>query len=237
MRSAGFKGNQGSKAMGIGFMMEQSPTLLAGQECHVCVDLSELRGGGGTDRLSEDSQESDDDCLVLNFQGNKSMCGTAEDGKCFTLNAMHGHDVHVVCFQQNQREEVRILGEQAGALTAESGMHNTNYLVLNDQGGSVMDVSDKAGCLRAQEHGHPPVVCFEPGITKREGGNSRIIKDRCGTLRAEMGDNQPAVCYAVYPGVSITSANSGSNPQPGDPCPTLVNDSRYYLVGVKEDGD
>jgi len=191
--------------------------------------------GGGTDLLSEDSQESDDDCLVLNFQGNKSMCGTAEDGKCFTLNAMHGHDVHVVCFQQNQREEVRILGEQAGALTAESGMHNTNYLVLNDQGGSVMDVSDKAGCLRAQEHGHPPVVCFEPGITKREGGNSRIIKDRCGTLRAEMGDNQPAVCYAVYPGVSITSANSGSNPQPGDPCPTLVNDSRYYLVGVRED--
>lgn len=200
MRSAGFKGNQGSKAMGIGFMMEQAPTLLAGQECHVCVDISELRGGG-TDRLSEDSQESDDDCLVLNFQGNKSMCGTAEDGKCFTLNAMH----------------------------------NTNYLVLNDQGGSVMDVSDKAGCLRAQEHGHPPVVCFEPGITKQEGGNSRIIKDRCSTLRAEMGDNQPAVCYAVYPGVSITSANSGSNPQPGDPCPTLVNDSRYYLVGVKED--
>lgn len=159
--------------------------------------------GGGTDRLSEDSEETE--------------------------------DVHVVCFQQNQREEVRILGEQAGALTSESGMHNTNYLVLNDQGGSVMDVSDKAGCLRAQEHGHPPVVCFEPGITKREGGNSRIIKDRCGTLRAEMGDNQPAVCYAVYPGVSITSANSGSNPQPGDPCPTLVNDSRYYLVGVKED--
>lgn len=200
MRSAGFKGNQGSKAMGIGFMMEQAPTLLAGQECHVCVDLSELRGG--TDRLSEDSEETE--------------------------------GVHVVCFQQNQREEVRILGEQAGALTAESGMHNTNYLVLNDQGGSVMDVSDKAGCLRAQEHGHPPVVCFEPGITKREGGNSRIILERCGTLRAEMGDNQPAVCYAVYPGVSITSANSGSNPQPGDPCPTLVNDSRYYLVGMRE---
>ena len=158
--------------------------------------------GGGTDRLSEDSEETE--------------------------------DVHVICFQQNQREEVRILGEQAGALTAESGMHNTNYLVLNDQGGSVMDVSDKAGCLRAQEHGHPPVVCFEPGITKREGGNSRIIKYLCGALRAEMGDNQPAVCYAVYPGVSITSANSGSNPQPGDPCPTLVNDSRYYLVGVRE---
>ena len=230
MRSAGFKGNQGSKAMGIGFMMEQAPTLLAGQECHVCVDLSELMGGG-TDRLSDDSQESDDDCLVLNFQGNKSMCGTAEDGKCFTLNAMHGHDVHVVCFQQNQREEVRILGEQAGALTAESGMHNTNYLVLNDQGGQVMGVSDKAGCLRAQEHGHPPVVCHVVGMTNRGFESGKVTE----TLRAESHQALPIVAYAVYPGVSITSANSGSNPQPGDPCPTLVNDSRYYLVGSIED--
>lgn len=97
--------------------------------------------------------------------------------------------------------------------------------MLNDQGGSVMDVSDKAGCLRAQDHGHPPVVCgltnrgyesgniaetlraeshaalpiicFEPGIAKREGNGSRFVDDMCGTLRAEMGDNQPAVCYAI----------------------------------------
>ena len=33
-----------------------------------------------------------------------------------------------VCFQQNQREEVRDMEGIAGALTAESGMHNTNYL-------------------------------------------------------------------------------------------------------------
>lgn len=133
---------------------------------------------------------------------------------------------------------LQLSGDKAVTLTANACSSSTHagpaFIVLNDQGGSVMDVSDKAGCLRAQEHGHPPVVCFEPGITKREGGNSRIIRDRCGTLRAEMGDNQPAVCYAVYPGVSITSKNSGSNPQPGDPCPTLVNDSRYYLVGVRE---
>ena len=107
--------------------------------------------------------------IVLNFQGNKGLCGTVDDGKCFSLNAMHGHDVHVVCFQQNQREEVRNMGEIAGAITAESGMHNTNYV--------------------------------------------------------------------IYPGVSITNPQSGSNPKPGAPCPTLVNDSRYYLVGVKEDGD
>ena len=40
--------------------------------------------------------------ICLNFQGNKGMCGTNDDGKCFTLNAMHGHDVHVVCMRKNE---------------------------------------------------------------------------------------------------------------------------------------
>lgn len=40
-----------------------------------------------------------------------------------------------------------------------------------------------------------PIICFEPGIVKREGSDSRFVADMCGTLRAEMGDNQPAVCY------------------------------------------
>lgn len=74
-------------------------------------------------------------------------------------------------------------------------------LILNDQGGSVMDITDDiTATLRAQDHGHPPVVCFEPGIAKREGANSRFVIDRCGTLRADMGDNQPAVCYEVTNG-------------------------------------
>lgn len=34
----------------------------------------------------------------------------------------------------------------------------------------------------------------------------------------------------VYPGVGITSPQNGNNPQPGDPAPSLTNDSRNYLV-------
>lgn len=34
--------------------------------------------------------------VVLNFQGNKSGCSSIQDGTCFTLNAMHGSDVHVI---------------------------------------------------------------------------------------------------------------------------------------------
>ena len=41
------------------------------------------------------------------------------------------------------------------------------------------------------------VICFEPGIARREGSDSRFVQDMSVTLRAQMGDNQPAVCYEV----------------------------------------
>lgn len=47
--------------------------------------------------------------------------------------------------------------------------------------------------------------------------------------------HEHGVCYVVYPGNSITSPINGNNPQPGDPCPTLTDDSRYYLVGEKHE--
>ena len=34
----------------------------------------------------------------------------------------------------------------------------------------------------------------------------------------------------VYPGVGITSKENASNPQPGDPAPTISTDSRNYLA-------
>ena len=72
-----------------------------------------------------------------------------------------------------------------------------HIIVLNDQGGSVMTVSDEVtATLRAQNHGHDVhVICFEPGIARREGNDSRFVQDLCGTLRADMGDNLPTVCF------------------------------------------
>ena len=52
-------------------------------------------------------------------------------------------------------------------------------LVLNDQGGAVMSVSDKANCLRAQDHGHPPVICLEGNGARpsHQGGVQRRRED------------------------------------------------------------
>lgn len=123
-----------------------------------------------------------------------------------------------------------LTGDIGRTIATPSGGLNEHIpvVILNDQGGSVMDVSeDITATLRAQDHGHPPVVCmafdvynmqgndrvfktlnhiatdsdhipvicFEPGIARREGSQSRFVPDRSVTLRAEMGDNQPAVCY------------------------------------------
>lgn len=51
-----------------------------------------------------------------------SRCGTGGGNVPMVLEP--------VCFQQNQREEVRIM-DVLGALMAESGMHNTNYVVFS----------------------------------------------------------------------------------------------------------
>ena len=79
-----------------------------------------------------------------------------------------------MAFAQNQRDEVRDLHDVAGALAAQPGMKQQTYiaappgpteetekpiLCLNDQGGQFMTLSENvAGTLRAEEHGHQPIL-------------------------------------------------------------------------------
>jgi DNA (cytosine-5)-methyltransferase 1 len=90
----------------------------------------------------------------------------------------------------------------------------TDITCLNDQGGSVMSVSENVvGALRAQEHGHQPIV-FEPGAASRVGGH--VYEDKAGTVRANAGDNQQAVvvsndCYAIQGNCIDRSDTAGCN--------------------------
>lgn len=52
--------------------------------------------GEGTSADVEGSIGRSNQPICLNFQGNKSGCCTTDDGTSYGLNAMHGHDVHVV---------------------------------------------------------------------------------------------------------------------------------------------
>lgn len=75
-----------------------------------------------------------------------------------------------------------------------------------------MNVSeDVTGALRAQEHGHQPIV-FEPGAASRVGGH--VYEDGiAGTVRANAGDNQQAIVY----GISSYNSNAmkSDNPNSG----------------------
>ena len=52
-----------------------------------------------------------------------------------------------VCFQQNQRDEVRNMGEQAGALTAQPGVHNQNYLCYPETARALTARHDSSPCV------------------------------------------------------------------------------------------
>ena len=82
-------------------------------------------------------------------------------------------------------------------------------LILNDQGGDVMNVSDSVtSTLRAQDHGHPPVVCM------REAMNSET-------------------CYAIeWNVVDRVSAKNGKG-WCENVSPTLNTQDRHAVVFAK----
>ena len=134
----------------------------------------------------------------------------------------HGHQP-MVCFQQNQRDEVRSLGEKSGALMAQPGMKCQNYLCHEDKP-------------------KKPSVCFEPGIMQRDcKTGSHVSEGVVATLRANMGDNQLAVAYPI----ENHPADSRVTLQPPDePCQTLTSrmgtgggNVPMVLISTKEDTD
>lgn len=110
-----------------------------------------------------------------------------------------------------------------------------------------------------------PEICFErnglrgdsseSGAARKEtagtvkGGVDYPIgfnRERCGAVTAydlmptlqaaagESGNNKPMVM--TYSGENITSPTNKANPQPGDPCHTLDQDSRNYVVCLQGNG-
>ena len=158
---AGFDGNMGAKAGNIGYAQEQSPTLNAGKIMNVIsFEPGIMSRDGG--HYSED------------------VCGT--------LRANMGDNQFAVCGMDGYNGALTgdvssTLGVNCGMTTGRNGV-----VCLNDQGGSVMGVSeDVAGALRAQEHGHQPTVyCLQGnGIDRAEtaGCNGKGWReDQCYTL-------------------------------------------------------
>ena len=171
--------------------IEKSGTLA----CHNDQALSTAEPAEGqqypcvlTDNLPPATQEK-----VWSLQGNAvdrdaNMNGSGiSNGPMYTLNTVDRHAVYCMATQQ-AHAEIRT-DNKAPTLTAAAGMSGNNQPVicLNDQGGNLMDVSaDKAGTLRAEAHGHQPVVCagFKP-FAGAKAGSIGYQPEQAPTLTAE----------------------------------------------------
>ena len=85
---------------------------------------------------------------------------------------------------------------------AASGNMMPSVLCLNDQGGRIMECSENvSGTLRAQEHGHQPLVFENHGVDARYTGPHKVaptLSARAGTggnnLSLVMQEDEPVIC-------------------------------------------
>ena len=96
-----------------------------------------------------------------------------------------------------------------------SGNMMPTVLCLNDQGGSVMDCTeDMTGTLRAQQHGHQPLVFENHGIDNRYRGPLPVaptLSARAGTG----GNNLPLVANDELDAICITGNAIDRQPENG----------------------
>lgn len=170
-----------------------------------------IRGGcdgGGKGALVQEEKSGtlgcNNDQTVFCLQGNgidradTAGCngkGWAED-KCYTLNTI---DRPAVCagFSASLGAKAHGIGymdEQCPTLSSQR--HDASVLCLNDQGGSVMGVTENvSGTLRAQEHGHQPSILdmsHACDVIRDCGGISPSLQAGMGT-----GGNQVPLTYQM----------------------------------------
>ena len=120
---------------------------------------------------------------------------------------------NIVAFTQNQRDEVRDLGDKAGALAAEPGMKQQTYVAGFCQGASPA----------AQTIGYQEAVCYpiNDKATRYKGGGSTRNKDGSGNGLGvgKNGDPAPTLTSGDKHGVAVlpfdtTNCIDTTNPDP-----------------------
>ncbi len=209
--SAGFKGNQGSKAGGIGFEAECAPTVLAGQEGHVvCFEPGAITRDMGVRHWEEISPtlraEAFDNRPAICVQG--SMIGRADkngpqgsgvnEDVSFTLNAT---DRHAVVYGMCSLNSNSMKSDNP-----HSGIYEADTSRTIDQNGG-NPACNQGGMLVFENHGQdsrytgPLDVAPVVNATYGMGGNNQPF-----VVEGMKSDNQ----FANYTeGVGTLRANGG----------------------------
>ena len=91
-------------------------------------------------------------------------------------------------------QKVVSLRKKSPTLRSNMGDNQTSVVVLNDQGGQQMEIThDKTGTLRAQEHGHQPIIaCGFDGNAGAQSGSTGFTVEG-GYSRSR--ENKACSCY------------------------------------------
>ena len=169
--------------------------------------------------------------MTINMQGSKGNCDIGEDDIAPTLIKMHGHDVHAVAFAQNTRDEVRLIGGDGslvGALAAESGMKQTNYVAVPDVGLCL----NAGGMGRIDFESETLLPCI--GVDEEQNANEELM----GTLKArrEGGGQEAFVAHgfnkmAVRRLTPVECERLQGFPDGHTDIPGASDSSRYKALG------
>ena len=166
---AAFMGGQGAKAGSIAYADDGStPTIKSAPSGGNTVPdvvypintMVATRGGADDGRTTFGVGEANEPQFTLGAAHEHAVCYAIE-GNVVDREAkqngmgvsrdqsptLNGQDKHAVCFQQNQREEVRDMGGASGALSAEPGSHQQNYVCYKQSG--FADYEEGVGALKA----------------------------------------------------------------------------------------
>jgi DNA (cytosine-5)-methyltransferase 1 len=175
---AGFCQGASPAAQTIGYQEEVSPTIKGAPS-----GTAQVPAVFSFDSLSSNSMKSSNP---------QSGCRQVEVSKCIdTTNPDPSKNQGgmavvqpVIAFTQNQREEVRDLGDKAGSIAAESGMHQQTY---------VAEVYDARGngdgsIVPTMTGDHQNRVTDYTGIVSYTATQFANYQEGVGTLRANGGD-------------------------------------------------
>lgn len=122
----------------------------------------------------------------------KRPAGSSESGAAYAVRVRVGCDGggKGALVQEEKSGTMGCNNDQTIFCNITSARHDATVLCLNDQGGNVMGISqDISGTLRAQEHGHQPLVTvFDPAQITSPVNRSRPEPGKpCHTLTSRMG--------------------------------------------------
>ena len=252
LESAGFCTEHSSKSRSIGYEEETSPTLRAGVvpaavalENHptdfrvkisddgmVQTLTSRMGTGGGNVPLVMGKQTTAYGICSKDSNAMKSdnpHSGFYEADTARTLDGNGGNPacnqggIAVVAFTQNQRDEVRDLGEQSAVVCANSGTKQQTFVLQ----GNMIGRSDGNG---PQGDGINEDVSFTLNTVDRHavyamptGNFSQVTEDAAPTLMARDFKDPTAVCYGIGRDTFNQSKNARFSPTFDEELqPTLV---------------